>query len=179
MHRSSHAQPLPLILCAILLLVPHATMHGQSATQPATQESPRPADKNPFMRILNNGAWWNTLSPDSKADFADGYISTMTTVHRMLIGLIKRDTKELTPGPKYDSEMSRIIQLLTIAERYQFEEVGRTKLLAGMDAFYKELLNKLIPIDYAFVYERDALNGRVARRDLQKELDNWRAVMNK
>jgi hypothetical protein len=165
------------ILCATLFVLP-ATMRGQSAAQTASRESHRSADKNPFIRMLNNGAWWNTLSSDSKSDFVDGYVSAMATVHQMLIGLITQDTKEVTHGPTFDSQMSRITQLSVIAERYDFQ-VGQTKLLAGMDAFYKEPLNKLIPIDYAFLYQRDALNGKVAPRDLQKQLDEWRAVMNK
>jgi hypothetical protein len=48
-----------------------------------------------------------------------------------------------------------------------------------MDAFYNEPLNKLIPIDFAFLHERDTLNGKVAPRDLQKQLDEWRAAMTK
>jgi hypothetical protein len=103
----------------------------------------------------------------------------MANVHQMLISIVKQNSKELTPGPKFDAQMSSIIQLSVIAERYEYEEVGRTKLLAGMDTFYKEPLNKLIPIEYAFAYERDTLNGKVAPRDLQKQLDEWRATMNK
>jgi hypothetical protein len=167
------------ILCAAALFVPYATLHGQQATQTTTQEPAKPADKNPWMRMLNNGAWWNTLSQDSKSDFVDGYVSAMANVHQMLIGLIKQDTKALTPGPKFDGQMSEILGLSVLAEHYEFEEVGRTKLLAGMDAFYSEPLNKLIPIDDAFQYERDTLNGKVAPRDLQKQLNEWRAVMNK
>jgi hypothetical protein len=48
-----------------------------------------------------------------------------------------------------------------------------------MDTFYKEPLNKLLPIEFAFAWERDTLNGKVAPRDLQKQLDEWRAVVNK
>lgn len=131
------------------------------------------------MRLLNNGARLNRLSPESKSDFVDGYFSAMGIVHRMLAALLSQHTKALTPGPKFDSQMAEIIQPSVIAERYNFEEVGMAKLLAGMDTFYKEPLNKLIPIDNAFAYERDTLNGKVAPRDLQKRLDEWRAVMNK
>jgi hypothetical protein len=48
-----------------------------------------------------------------------------------------------------------------------------------MNTFYKEPLNKLIPVEYAFAWERDTLNGKVAPRDLQKQLGEWRATMNK
>jgi hypothetical protein len=75
--------------------------------------------------------------------------------------------------------MSAIIELGVIAERYEYEEVSREKLLTGMDTFYKEPLNKLIPVEFAFAWERDTLNGKVAPRDLQKQLDGWRATMNK
>jgi len=174
------------IVCLTLLLFPHKTVHGQSASQTASQttsqttsQAPTKAEVNPWLRIANNGAWWNTLSQESKSDFVDGYVSAMANVHQMLIDILKQNTKEMTPGPKFDAQMSAIIQLGVIADRYQYEEVGRAKLLAGMDAFYKEPLNKLIPIEYAFAWERDTLNGRVAPRDLQKQLDGWRATMNK
>jgi hypothetical protein len=161
-----------LALCA-------ATLHGQSAT--TTTQEPAPA-KNPWMRLANNGAWWNELSPDSKADFIDGFVTAMADVHKMLVAFVKVDSKELSPGdlkPKFDSQMSSIIQLAVIAERYEYEDVGRIKLLTGVDVFYKEPLNKLIRIEDAFAWERDTLNGKVAPRDLQKQLDEWRAVMNK
>jgi hypothetical protein len=131
------------------------------------------------MRFANNGAWWNTLSPDSKSDFVDGFVTAMANVHKMLIGFVKQNSKELTPGPTFDAQMSAILQLSVIAERYEYEEVGRDKLVAGVDAFYKESLNKLIPIEFAFAWERDTLNGKVAPRALQKQLDEWRATMNK
>jgi hypothetical protein len=152
------------------------SVHGQSVT-PTPQQTQ--SARNPLMRLANNGAWWNTLSQDSKADFVDGYVSAMTNVHKTLLGVLKQNSKELTSGPKFDAQMSSILQLSVIAERYEYEEVGRDKLLAGVDTFYKEPLNKLIPIEFAFAWERDTLNGKVAPRDLQKQLDEWRAVMNK
>jgi hypothetical protein len=168
-----------LILCVVALLAPCATIHGQSATQTTTQEPATPADKNLWLRMSNNGAWWNTLTRDSKADFVDGYVSAMASVHQMLIGLVKKNSKELTPGPQFDTQMNEILGLSVLAERYEFGEVPQAKLLAGMDGFYKEPLNKLIAIDFAFLHVRDTLNGKVAPRDLQKELDEWRAIVNK
>jgi hypothetical protein len=159
----------PLILFLTLLC---PTLRGQST---ATQESA----KNPFMRLANNGAWWGTLSQDSKSDFVDGFVTAMASVHRILIALVQKNKSELAPGPNFDAQMASIIQLSVIAESYEYEEVGREKLLAGVDAFYKEPLNKLIPIEYAFAWENDTLNGKVAPRDLQKQLDGWRATMNK
>lgn len=167
-----------LSLLLFLTLSLCAATHAQSATHAATQEPMQPT-KNPWMRLANNGAWWGTLSQDSKADFVDGFVTAMADVHKMLIGFVKQNSKELTPEPKFDAQMSAILQLSVIAERYEYKEVGRDKLLAGVDTFYKEPLNKLIPIEYAFAWERDTLNGKVAPRDLQKQLDEWRAVMNK
>jgi len=160
----------------LFLTLPHPTT--QSTNQEAGQ-SPTKPNRNPWLRIANNGAWWNTLSQESKADFVDGYVSAMANVHQMLIGVLKLNTKEMTPGPKFDAQMSAIIQLGVIAERYEYEEVGREKLLSGVDTFYKEPLNKLIPVEFAFEWERDTLNGKVAPRELQKQLDDWRATMNK
>jgi hypothetical protein len=161
------------VFCTILFALP-GMVRGQSATPTASQSQ---ADKA-WSRLANNGAWWNALSPDSKADFVDGYVSAMAAVHQTLKYLIEHDTKELTSGPTFDSQMAKIMQLSLLAERCDFQ-VGKTNLLAGMDAFYKEPLNKLIPIEFAFLYERDTLNGKVAPRDLQKQLDEWRAAMNK
>ncbi len=78
-----------------------------------------------------------------------------------------------------DLEAHLDCQRRSIAERYEFGEVPQAKLLAGMDEFYREPLNKLIPIDLAFQHVRDTLNGKVAPRDLQKQLDKWRATVNK
>jgi len=170
-----------LSVCFLTLLLFSATLREHLKSQ-ETSQSVAKSGKNTLMRSLNNGAWWNTLSPDSKSDFVDGYVSAMADVHQMLMAIVKQNSKELTPGDpklKFDTQMSATIQLGVIAERYEYEEVGRTKLLAGMDSFYKEPLNKLIPIEFAFAWERDTLNGKVAPRDLQKQLDEWRATMNK
>jgi hypothetical protein len=168
---------LPLLFF-LLLSLPPATLHGQSATQSTTQE-PTQSARNPWMRLANNGAWWNTLSSDSKTDFVDGFVTAMTDVHKTLLAFVQQTSKELTPGPTFDAQMSSMIQLSVIAERYEYEEVGQEKLLMGVNTFYKEPMNKLIPIEYAFRWERDTLNGKVAPRDLQKQLDEWRATMNK
>jgi hypothetical protein len=163
---------------AALLFLTLPAAHGQSATQTTTQE-PAQSAKNAWLRLANNGAWWNAQSPESKSDFIDGYVSAMAHVHKMLMAVQMQNATEMTPGPKVDGQMSAIIQLSAIAEAYEFEEVGRAKLLSGMGAFYKEPLNKLIPIDYAFAWERDTLNGKVAPRDLQRQLDEWRTIVNK
>src|SRR5580700_6415354 len=112
------------------------TLHGQSANQTTTQLPTQSAERNPWMRMSNNGAWWNTLSQDSKADFVDGYVSAMANVNHTIGFLIKKDTESLTPGPKFDGQMNEILGLSVLAERYEYQEVGRTKLLAGMDTFY-------------------------------------------
>lgn len=167
------------LMVALLVLTIPTALHGQSATT-TTQEPTQ--SKNPWLRLANNGAWWNALSPESKSDFVDGFVTAMADVHKMLIGFVKQNSQELRPGDpktKFDAQMSSIIQLAVIAERYEYEEVGRAKLLSGIDRFYKEPLNKLIPIEFAFAWERDAINGKVAPRDLQKQLDEWRATMNK
>jgi hypothetical protein len=155
-----------------------STLHGQSATQ-TTKQEPTQSARNPWTRLANNGAWWGTLSQDSKTDFVDGFVTAMVNVHKTLIAFVQQDSKELTLGPIFDAQMASMIQLSVIAERYEYEDVGRDKLQAGVDTFYKESLNKLIPIEFAFAWERDTLNGKVAPRDLQKQLDEWRATMNK
>jgi len=145
--------------------------------QSATQETTQP--ENPWLRVLNNGAWWDTLSPDSKWHFVDGYVSAMTSVRQMLLGLVKQNSKELTPGPKFDSQMSAILNLSALAERYNFDDVDKVKLLSGIDEFYKEPLNRRITTDFAFLHVRDTLSGKVAPKDLEKELAEWRAIVNK
>jgi hypothetical protein len=89
---------LALMLCAIAFCIPNAIIHGQSATQSTAQEPTQPAAKV-WMRIANNGAWWNTLSQDSKSDFIDGYVSAMADVHKMLLGFAKLNSKELHLEP--------------------------------------------------------------------------------
>jgi len=94
-------------------------------------------------------------------------------------GSVKKNKNEVTPGPTFDAQMSAVLQLSVIAGHYEYDEVGREKLLSGLDTFYKDPLNKLIPIEFAFQWERDTLNGKVAPRDLQKQLDEWRSTVNK
>jgi hypothetical protein len=159
-----------------LLTLSMPGMRGQSVIPtPQQTESAR----NPFMRIANNGLWWDTLSADSKTDFVDGFVTAMADVHRMLIGFVKKNKNEVTPGPNFDAQVSAVLQLSVIAGHYEYDEVGREKLHSGVDTFYKDPLNKFIPIEFAFQWERDTLNGKVAPRDLQKQLDEWRAAVNK
>lgn len=154
---------------------------ARTANQTTTQEPTKTAERNPWIRFFNNGVWWNTLSQDSKTDFVDGYVTAMASVHQMLIGLVKKDSKELVPvpGPMFDAQVKEILGLSVLAERYEFGEVPQAKLLAGMDQVYREPLNKRITIDLAFQHVRDTLNGKVAPRDLEKQLDEWRAIVNK
>jgi hypothetical protein len=151
-------------------------VRGQSTAPTPQQTEP---GRNPFMRMSNNGLWWDTLSADSKTDFVDGFVTAMTDVHKMLIGFVKKNKNEVTAGPSTNAQVSAILELSVLAERYEYDEVGREKLLSGVDTFYKNPLNTFIPIEFAFRWERDTLNGKVAPRDLQKELDEWRLMMNK
>jgi hypothetical protein len=166
----------PTFAMLFLLTLSLPVVRGQSVTPTPQQTEPA---RNPFMRMSNNGIWWATLSADSKTDFVDGFVSAMTDVHKMLIGIVKQNKNEVRPGPTFDAQVSAILELSVLAGRYEYDEVGREKLLSGMDTFYNNPLNTFIPIEFAFRWERDTLNGKVAPRDLQKELDEWRLMMNK
>jgi hypothetical protein len=171
-------QFLPWIIFSIALLVPQAKLHGQSATQNATQEQTQSASKNPLLRLADNGVWWNTLTPESKSDFVDGYVSGMATVRQDLLALLKEETKALSAKGDVPSHLGTITYLSLLAERYDFT-VNPSKLVTGVDAFYKDSQNKFIKTVFAFQYVRDTLNGKVAPRDLEKQLNEWRETFNK
>jgi hypothetical protein len=160
-----------------LSLFPHAAGSGQSTSQ-ATNQTQTKAEVNPWLRFANNGARWNTLSQESKSDFVDGYVSAMATVRQYLLALLKEETKALTAKGDFNSHVGTITYLSSLAERYDFT-VDQTKLIAGVDVFYKDSQNKFIKTEFAFQYVRDTLNGKVAPRDLEKQLNEWRETFNK
>jgi hypothetical protein len=100
---------LTLPLCAATLRVP--------STDQETNQPPKKPERDSFMRMANNGAWWDTLSQDSKEDFVDGYVSAMANVNHTIGSLIKKDTESMTPGPKFDGQMNEILGLSVLAER--------------------------------------------------------------
>src|ERR1700693_511348 len=91
-------------LTVALMLSPIA-LHGQS-TNPPTSQGPTQSDSKPFLRELNNGTWWNSISPQQKRDFADGYVTATAYVRRMLLGFFNDNKKQLVPGdPQFQARM--------------------------------------------------------------------------
>jgi hypothetical protein len=160
-----------------LLLFP-LVADGQTTNQSPNQ-TPAQSDANPFLRVLGNGTWWSTLSSDKKWDFIDGYTTAMGSVRRMLLGQYKAGAKELDANdPQFKARMDALLNFAVLADYYDYD-VDRIKLLAGIDEFYKDPQNTRIPIELALQYVRDTVNGKNAPRDLEKQLNEWRASVNK
>jgi hypothetical protein len=125
------------------------------------------------------GAWWPSLSSDKKKDFLDGYVTAMANVRHTLFALYKKNANELVPGdPQFNARTDALIGLASLADRYDYD-VDQTKLIAGVDEFYKDPRNTRITLELALQYVRDTLNGKNAPRDLEKQLNEWRAIVNK
>lgn len=162
---------IPWFFCLALAFFPCTVAHGQSASAAPTQAE--------TMRVFGNGAWWVALSHDKKSDFVDGYVTAMSGVRRTLLGRYKSGASELAPGdPQFKARTDALIGLASLAERYDYD-VDATKLLAGVDDFYKDSRDTRIGIEFALQYVRDTLNGKNAPRDLEKQLNEWRAIVNK
>ncbi len=165
-------------ICLTVSLFPYTTGSEQSANQ-TTNQPPAQSEANPFLRVLNNGTSWSSLSADKKWDFVDGYTTAMASVRRMLLGQYKAGAKELMANdPQFKARMDALLNFAVLADHYDYD-VDRTKLLAGVDEFYKDPRNTRIPIELALQYVRDTVNGKNAPRDLEKQLNEWRAAVNK
>jgi hypothetical protein len=93
--------------------------------------------------------------------------------------MFKINQKELVVGdPEAKARTDVMLSLAFWAEQCDYD-VDHTKLLAGVDEFYKDPRNTLIPIELGLQYVRDTVNGKNAPRDLEKQLNEWRAAVNK
>lgn len=112
-------------------------------------------------------------------DFVDGYVTAMESVRRTLVAFVKDDVNALVPtDPQFQSRTDAVIGLAALADKYDYD-ADRTKLVAGVNDFYKDPLDTRIPIEFALPFVRDTLNGKNAPRELEKQLNEWRAIVNK
>ncbi|MGC1687507.1 MAG: hypothetical protein WA734_17910 [Candidatus Acidiferrales bacterium] len=173
MHRA-----IPWFVCLTFTFLPHTTGRFASANH-FTNQTPTQTESNPGLRALGNGKWWTTLSHDRKSDFVDGYVTAMGSVHETLLGMSKQEANGLAAGdPQFNAHMSSVIQMSFLADHYDYN-LDSTKLVTGVDDFYKDSLNTRITIQFALEYVRDTLNGKNAPRDLEKKLKEWREIVNK
>ncbi len=60
---------------------------------------------------------------------------------------------------------------------FYYEDVDKRKLVSGMDEFYKDPQNLLMPIELALQFSRDTLKGKRSAKELDDELKEWRRHM--
>lgn len=165
-------------ICLALSLIPNTTGQEQMAGQP-TGQVPSQSGAHSILRAGGNGVWWVSPSADTKSDFVDGYVTAMESVNRTLLALTKNNANELVPtDPQFKARTDALIELGLLADKYDYD-VERVKLVAAVNDFYKDPLNTRIPVEFAIQFVRDSLNGKNAPRDLEKQLNEWRATMNK
>jgi hypothetical protein len=165
-------------ICLALSLIPNTTGQEQMAGQP-TSQAPSQSGANSILRAAGNGVWWVSLSAGSKSDFVDGYVTAMESVNHTLLAVTKNNVNELVPtDPQFKARTDALIELGLLADKYDYD-VERVELIAAVNDFYKDPLNARIPVEFAIQFVRDMLNGKNAPKDLQKELNEWRAVTNK
>jgi hypothetical protein len=144
------------------LLFPLAAARGQST-----------------KRAPTDGEWWSRISLEARWYFVLGYTNSMESVRRTLLALYKDGTKDLAPGdPQFKARSDALISLAGLAEHYDYD-VDFKKLVDGVDEFYKDPQNTYIRRELALQYVRDTLNGKNAPRDLEKQLNEWRKIVNK
>jgi hypothetical protein len=169
---------IPMCFLGLALLLSTTALHGQS-TNPSTSQTQTQLDSDSFLRVLNNGSWWNSISPQQKRDFMDGYVAAMASVRRMLLGLFNDHKKQLVAtDPQFQARMDALLNLTTLAEYYDYD-LDLAKFVAGVDDFYKDPQNTRVRVELALQYVRDTLNGKNAPRDLEKQLNDWRDRVNK
>lgn len=165
-------------ICLALSLIPNTTGQERTADQP-TSQVPSQSGANSILRAGGNGAWWVSLSADNKSDFVDGYVTAMESVNTTLLALLKNNVNELVrTDPQFKARTDALLELGVLADKYDYG-VERVKLVAAVNDFYKDPLNTRIPVEFAIQFVRDMLNGKNAPRDLEKQLNEWRAVANK
>jgi hypothetical protein len=103
----------------------------------------------------------------------------MKSVHNMLLGILKKSANEPTStNPEFKTNTNGLLTLADLVEHFDYE-LDKAKLVAGVDDFYKDPLNTRITVELALLHVRDMLNGKNAPRDLEKQLNDWRAIVNK
>ena len=174
------------MLCFELCFPP--SVHGQRTAQTSAQTSNQSSQasvpeqsisRRNLLRVSSNGVWWASLSADNKADFVDGYVTAMAVVSEALMRIIEGDSKKLTAGdPQFDARTSALLNMAVLAAHYDYGH-DRASLVAGVDNFYRDPQNTHITIEFALMHVRDSLNGKTAPKDLEKQLNEWRAIVNK
>lgn len=149
---------------ALLLLLMAATVIAQDQSKVS----------NSFLRLFDDGRWWVSIPADAKDNFVDGYSTAMAKVNHTAQSLcmaLAKDSKNM-------DQLLGSSTLCEIAKQFDFG-VDKKKLVDGINEFYADSQNTLLPIDFAMEYERDKLKGDTAPNELQKKLDGWRKIVNK
>jgi hypothetical protein len=162
------------LLLVVTLGVSIALCQTTTAQPPAKAEP-----NNPFLRLLGNGVWWLNLSDDRKDTFLDGYVSGMNDANHLMMGMCDQKRNTLQPNnnnEKFMAEMYAALDLCMLGGEFDFN-VDIQKLRGGVDEFYADSHNKLIPIRLAMAYVRDKLKGKKTAQELNDELQSWRRAM--
>lgn len=159
-----------LLLATIGIL----TAQGQQASAPP----PPKVVQNPFLRALENGQWWVSLTEDTKETFTDGYATAMSRVKNITHAACMDEGKNAKTGSQFNTEMSAAMNLCLLAEFFDFD-VDRRNLIGGVNEFYKDPRNVSIPVDFAFEHVRDKLKGKMSAQELDDRLTGWRRTMSR
>ena len=122
------------------------------------------------------GLVWNALSEEEKDTFIDGYLDAMKHAAFTLQWFCDDARKNLQPGPGFNEQMKAIMTMSVLAQEFDFKTTSPLK--PHLDAFYKDPLNKRIPISNAMQYVRDEITGRKTAGQLLDELNDWRKPVN-
>lgn len=120
-----------------------------------------------------DGYWWAKLDAGFKLGWVSGYAKAMD-----LAGTIQMSTCA-SNMPLYVKEFPNtdpkvILQKMCLSDtQFDYDGIAMGQFVDGMDAFYRDYLNKQLEVGWAIQYARDSMKGKSAQ-DLNAEVALWR-----
>jgi hypothetical protein len=110
-----------------------------------------------------DGYWWLDLPTRDKSRFIQGFTTATGTPPSVSTAGLKPDCAQIV-----DNLVNHLVY-----ERNDFTHATVGQYGEGLDKFYSDYANKLIPVGRAIFYVRDETRG-MSRPDLEKELQEMR-----
>ena len=164
------------IRIATLVLLTALAAAGQTA-EPTGVLTPKPVQTPPLMLKLmgDYGGWWKALSDDARDNYVDGYTTAMQKVQFVTHNECMKNARSVMPGPELNAKLQESFNLCALSETFDYK--SDRALRAGLDRFYKNMLNANIPPEFAMEYLRDDLKRNKTPSQLAEELNEWRRTM--
>ena len=113
-----------------------------------------------------DGNWWRELTKGEKADYMTGFFDGMELGHNFSFwGILDKDEN--------DSAVGKVSGSFTDYTEKYFNHVTNLQLVDGLDTFYSDYRNRVIPTHDAVWLVVNEISGK-SDAEMQTMIESWR-----